>query len=164
VVKAPTDVKVTVNGQLTSRRSAEEEFQTPELKSGLTYSYVFRAEVVRDGQPVTRTQRLVVRAGQRSLVDFSDLREVKPEAATVKVVLPPGARFYVNGSHVPTREMSTTFETPPLVPGKVYRYNFEARFTGPERSEVLEEKLLVEGGKQFTVNFATQAAARLSRR
>jgi uncharacterized protein (TIGR03000 family) len=164
VVKAPADVKVTVNGQLTNRRSTEEEFQTPELKPGYTYSYVFQAEAVRDGKPVTRTQRVVVRAGQRSQVDFSDLRTGNAETATVKVVLPPGASFYVNGTHVPTRTASTTFQTPPLTSGQVYRYNFEARFTGSERSEVLEEKVLVEGGKEVTVDFAARAAVRLSRR
>jgi uncharacterized protein (TIGR03000 family) len=164
VVKAPTDVKVTVNGQVTSRRSTEEEFQTPELKPGFLYSYVFQAEVVREGKPVTRTQRVTVRAGQRSLVDFNDLRAGNVETATVKVVLPPAARLYVDGKHIPTTSASSTFETPRLDPGRVYRYNLEVRFTGSQQSEVLAEKVLVEAGKEVTVDFAARAAQSLSRR
>jgi uncharacterized protein (TIGR03000 family) len=164
VVKAPADVKVTVNGQVTSRRSTEEEFQTPELKPGHLYSYVFQAEVVREGKPVTRTQRVMVRAGQRSLVDFNDLRAGNAETATVKVVLPPAGRLYVDGKHIPTTSAHSTFETPRLDSGRVYRYNLEVRFADSQGSEVLAEKVLVEAGKEVTVDFAARVAHRLSRR
>ena len=73
VIKAPMDVRITVNGQLTDRQSAEQIFTTPDLQPGKTYSYDFRAEAVRDGKTVTRTQTVIVKAGRESRADFGDL-------------------------------------------------------------------------------------------
>jgi len=164
-VKAPADAKVTVNGQLTDRRSSDEEFLTPDLKPGYTYSYLFRVEAVRDGKPVTRTQRIVVRAGQKTEVDFSDLQVAGPvDTARVTVVLPVGARFYVDGTAIPVPGARSTFETPRLEPGKTYHYNLEARLTLEGRSEVLKQRVKVQAGKELTVNFVEKVTARLSRR
>jgi uncharacterized protein (TIGR03000 family) len=73
IVKAPLDVRVTVNGAVTERTKTEQVFTTPALDAGRSYSYEFKAEAVRDGKTVTRTQKVVVKAGRQSDADFSDL-------------------------------------------------------------------------------------------
>jgi uncharacterized protein (TIGR03000 family) len=73
IVKAPTDARVTVNGQATALAQEEQVFTTPSLDPNQNYVYIFKAEVTRDGKPVARTQRVRVRAGQEARVDFSEL-------------------------------------------------------------------------------------------
>jgi uncharacterized protein (TIGR03000 family) len=160
IVKAPADVKMTVNGQATALRGTSEEFLTPELKAGHVYSYVFKIEAIRDGKPVTRTQRVVVRAGQKSEVDFSDLAEETRRTAKVTVVLPKNAHLYVDGVAIEVQGNTGTFETPKLQQGKVYHYNMEARRKGEERGESLTQRVKVEAGKEVKVDFTELAAAR----
>ena len=73
IVKAPTDARITVNGQATALTQEEQTFTTPALEPNQNYVYVFKAEVTRDGKPIARTQRIRVRAGSEARVDFSEL-------------------------------------------------------------------------------------------
>ena len=100
VIKAPMDVRITVNGQATDRQSAEQIFTTPDLQPGKTYSYDFRAEAVRDGKTVTRTQTVIVKAGQESRADFGDLTAADAPAH-VTITAPADARLTVDGVEIP---------------------------------------------------------------
>jgi uncharacterized protein (TIGR03000 family) len=57
-------------------------FQTPLLEPGQLYYYDLRAEVERDGKTITRTQRVIVRAGAVTRAAFNDL----PSTGTVLTV------------------------------------------------------------------------------
>ncbi len=70
VVSLPADAKLTANGQLTKTLSAKRVFATPELEAGKTYSYTFKMELVKDGQTIEQTQKVVVRAGEETKVNF----------------------------------------------------------------------------------------------
>src|SRR5947209_5545369 len=72
-VKAPLDVRVKFNGQLARRSAEEESFATPALEKGQKYSYQVVAEAERDGKTVTLTKKVSVKAGEQSMVDFSEL-------------------------------------------------------------------------------------------
>ena len=48
--------------------SASRTFVTPALQTGVEYSYNLKAEVVRDGQTYSTTQRVTVRSGAESKV------------------------------------------------------------------------------------------------
>ena len=100
VIKAPMDVRITVNGQPTDRQSAEQIFTTPDLQPGITYSYDFRAEAVRGGKTVTRTQTVIVKAGQESQADFGDLTAADAPAH-VTITAPADARMTVDGVEIP---------------------------------------------------------------
>jgi uncharacterized protein (TIGR03000 family) len=158
LVKAPPEAIVTVNGQRTNRRSAEETFQTPNLRPGHTYSYVFKAEVDRDGEKVTRTRRVVVRAGQDSVVDFSELATRRP--AKVKVVLSPGtrARLFVNGAAFGSAAATRTYETPELPVGKRYYYAIKAELTSSGETRTVNRRITVEAGQTATVDLREPAA------
>ena len=54
-------------------QEGRQTFVTPDLEPGQTYTYIFKAEMDRDGQKVTRTKRIRVQVGLKTEVDFSDL-------------------------------------------------------------------------------------------
>jgi uncharacterized protein (TIGR03000 family) len=165
IVKAPADAVITVNGQETTRRKTEELFLTPDLRPGYTYAYLFKARAVRNGKTVNRTQRILVRAGQESRVDFSDLGKSGPrEVARVKVLMPRDARLYVDGVAVGSTGATRTFETPALEAGQVYSYTFKAEVVRSGRTQSRSKRIKVEAGKEVTVNFRDLGSVQAVRR
>jgi uncharacterized protein (TIGR03000 family) len=154
VVKAAADVKITVNGHVTARRATEESFLTPKLPAGRPFAYVFQAEAMRDGKKVTRTERITVRAGQKTAVDFSDLDRVavSAEPAQVTVVLPRGAQLYVNGVAM-AADGKQTFLTPKLDRGKKFFYTVKAELLRDGRKVTESQRVSVQAGSSVTVDF-----------
>jgi uncharacterized protein (TIGR03000 family) len=71
VVTLPADATLTVDGYLTKQTSAQRTLVTPALRPGESFTYTLVAETTQDGQPVTQTQRVSVRAGQVTPVSFA---------------------------------------------------------------------------------------------
>jgi uncharacterized protein (TIGR03000 family) len=72
VVTLPTaDAKVWFGKSPTTQTGKVREYQSPPLDADATYTYEIRAEWMSDGEPVTRTRTVRVRAGQRIPVDFT---------------------------------------------------------------------------------------------
>lgn len=72
VVSLPADAKLFVQDQQMTGRSTERTFITPALETGYTYTYTLRAEVIRDGQKLTETKTVSVRARHTSRVSFTE--------------------------------------------------------------------------------------------
>jgi uncharacterized protein (TIGR03000 family) len=72
VVNLPADAKLLFDGRVTSSTEAVRRFVTPELETGVDHSYTLTAQVVRNGQTLTATQVVTVRAGQTSEVRLND--------------------------------------------------------------------------------------------
>jgi len=68
VVSLPADARLTFDGAATEARSALRTFLSPPLERGQAYYYTVRAETVRNGQTLSTTKQVVVRAGQESRV------------------------------------------------------------------------------------------------
>ncbi len=81
VVELPADAKLYIDDLPMKTTSGVRSFNTPTLEPGQTYYYMVRAEVVRDGKPVTESRRILVRAGQTAKASFKDM-----EAETVTTV------------------------------------------------------------------------------
>jgi uncharacterized protein (TIGR03000 family) len=164
MVKAATDVKVTFNGVATNRRSEEEVFLTPDLRPGRTYAYQVKAEAYRDGKKVTRTRRVLVRAGTRSRVDFSDMGTAVAsndgESARVTVLLPQDTRLYIAGKAYGTTSKQT-FTTPRLKKGKSYHYSIKAERLDDGQADV--RRVNVQAGKEVTVDFRQRNLASADR-
>ncbi len=64
VVTLPADAKLTVGGVATKATSERRVFVSPELKPGRTYQYVFKAEVVRNGKPLSWEEKVTIEAGK----------------------------------------------------------------------------------------------------
>jgi uncharacterized protein (TIGR03000 family) len=70
VVSLPAEAKLIIDDRTTVSTSAVRTFATPVLEAGKEYYYTLKAEVVRDGQTVTTTERVAVRAGQTSRISL----------------------------------------------------------------------------------------------
>jgi uncharacterized protein (TIGR03000 family) len=155
VIKAAADVRITFNGQATPRRSTEETFLTPELAPGRTYAYRVVASAVRDGKPVTRDQRITVRAGRRTVLDLTNLGDERTvealgDPAKVTVLMPQGARLSIDGQDF-GRSTKQTFTTPKLEKGRKFYYTIQ--------TETDVRRVTVESGKTVTVDFRTRKVA-----
>ena len=72
-VRLPADAKLFIDDVACPLTSETRSFTTANLKQGEKYFYVVRAEVVRNGTPVSETQRVVFQAGQQVSVAFTNL-------------------------------------------------------------------------------------------
>jgi uncharacterized protein (TIGR03000 family) len=82
-VKLPERARLYVDGvaaPLTA--SATRTFDTPQLQPGKDYSYTLKAELVRDGQTLTASKRVVFRTGESVTVDLNDLRSAASVASS----------------------------------------------------------------------------------
>jgi uncharacterized protein (TIGR03000 family) len=60
-----------VDGRKSPSNEANRVFSTPPLPAGREFAYMLTAEVVRNGQKETFTQKVPFRAGERVEVDFT---------------------------------------------------------------------------------------------
>jgi|SRR5579871_3923056 len=87
IVELPADAKLYVDDRLMQTNSERRVFSSPRLEDGQTYYYILRAEVVRDGQTLSDTKRVLVRAGdvvEASFRDLEHLAAVGTNAATAR--------------------------------------------------------------------------------
>jgi uncharacterized protein (TIGR03000 family) len=70
VVKLPEDAKLTVDDTLTKGSSSVRKFTTPALNPQKRYYYNLIGEIVRDGQTLTVTKRIELRAGEEASVSL----------------------------------------------------------------------------------------------
>jgi uncharacterized protein (TIGR03000 family) len=161
-ITAPPGLRLTVDGQPLALQTPVQTFETPALEPGHTYSYVFRAEGLRDGKAAVRERKVTVRAGEAARVDFTDLTAKAP--ARVTVVLPSDARLIVEGVTYTEGAAKRTFDTPDLEAGRTYAYLMRAEVTREGRVLKQEQRVQVEAAKEVTVEFkelpALQAAQR----
>jgi uncharacterized protein (TIGR03000 family) len=69
-VWVPYDAKVSINGLETKSTGSRRQFVSFGLKSGLSYKYVVKAQVVRSGQTQEDTRTVTLTAGQVTAVAF----------------------------------------------------------------------------------------------
>lgn len=69
-VWVPYDAKVSVNGLETKSTGSRRQFVSFGLKPGLSYKYVVKAQVVRNGQTQDDTRTVTLTAGQVTAVAF----------------------------------------------------------------------------------------------
>ena len=73
LVELPADAKLYVDDHVMRTTAGRREFRTPSLARGQTYFYILKAEIVRDGDVVTDTKRILVRAGETATASFGDM-------------------------------------------------------------------------------------------
>jgi uncharacterized protein (TIGR03000 family) len=73
LVDLPADAKLYIDDQLMKTTSEHRTFNTPRLDVTQTYYYELRAEVVRDGKPVSMTKRITLKAGEVVRARFGDM-------------------------------------------------------------------------------------------
>jgi uncharacterized protein (TIGR03000 family) len=69
-VQVPYDAKVIINGRETRSTGSRRQYCSSGLKPGVTYTYVVRAQVIRNGKVQEDTQTVKLAAGQITAVTF----------------------------------------------------------------------------------------------
>jgi uncharacterized protein (TIGR03000 family) len=169
IVQMPTDALLLVDGQLVNLRSSGQPILTPELQPDRDYYYIVRAQAVRDGATVEDARRVIVRAGHSSRVTL-DLSAASAQAksaaqpARITVRVPEDAKLSVDGTVRSTSGDRRTFVTPELEPGKAYYYEFKADFVRDGESRSQQRRVVVEAGKNVTVDLRESAEVAASQR
>lgn len=70
-VNLPADAKLLFNGTAANGTGAARTFTTPPLEFGREYAYDLTAEVMRDGKMERATERVVLRAGEKTTVTLA---------------------------------------------------------------------------------------------
>ena len=78
-VWAPAKAKITINGFETTTKGSKRRYVSSGLQPGLTYKYVIRAELPRDGKMAEETKTVYLTAGSSEGVAFGFNR--KPVSA-----------------------------------------------------------------------------------
>ncbi len=73
VVRLPADARLYADGQPLRLTGAERRFTTPELPGGMEFTYRITAEYERNGEVVSVSKRVAVRAGGSETIEFADL-------------------------------------------------------------------------------------------
>ena len=71
VVTLPEDAKLTIDGSATTSTSSVRTFETPDLKTGKTYSYTLEATFQVDGKAVVVSKKVQIEAGKTTNIDLS---------------------------------------------------------------------------------------------
>ena len=72
-VKLPPGATLYVDDRKSPSQELVRSFSTPPLPAGREFAYLIKAELVRNGQPESFTQKVPFRAGERVVVDFTSL-------------------------------------------------------------------------------------------
>ena len=83
----------------------------------------------------------------------------EPAPATIEVTLPADARLTVDGEETRSASGHRRFITPPLQPGRSFRYTFTARFVRADQTITVERSVVVQAGRETFVSLDLPAEA-----
>lgn len=146
---------------------AERSFVTPAIEAGRDFQYTMKVEYVRDGQAVTDSKKVFVRAGETSTVEFADSAALaaapSDKAATVVTVsLPAGAKLYVGDKLTDVAPGTNEYRTPELVKGQDYVYEFKAEMLVAGKAASRKERVAFKGGEAVKVDFTDMGGERMA--
>jgi uncharacterized protein (TIGR03000 family) len=149
IVLAPASAKLYAEGQATTLTGTQRVFLTPDLSAGRDFQYSLKLE----GETGTETKQVVVRAGHRTVVDFTG-PAVEKAASPVTVNLPANAKLFVDGVPATVAGGTTKFRTPELVKGKAFTYEFRAEVEKADgRTDVQTRTVTFKAGEPVSVDF-----------
>src|SRR6516225_9725771 len=62
-VTLPSEAKLIIDDRITASTAAKRVFVSPPLDPGMDYTYTIKVEMIRDGQFMTASKDIIVRAG-----------------------------------------------------------------------------------------------------
>ena len=79
--------------------------------------------------------------------------------ARIRILVPAGARGWVDNQETMQTGTDRSFDSPPLTPGKEYTYNVTARWTCPDGKEVVKTRQVdVQANAAVSVDLTQPAA------
>jgi len=71
VVSLPAEATLSIDGYVSTQTSSVRQLTTPPIQPGQEFTYTLVAETTQNGQRVSKTETVTVRAGQRAPVTFN---------------------------------------------------------------------------------------------
>ena len=126
-VLVPADARIYVNDLATSSVGTERQYLSRNLRNGARYNYQVRAEVVRNGKPVTETKSIKLAAGQNVELAFDFTAEAQTAsseapATTLTVNVPADAKVYLAGKETKSSGTAREFTTSKLQAGQAWNH------------------------------------------
>jgi len=162
VVRVPADAKLFADGQATTLAGTERVFQTPDLTAGRDFQYTLKVEFADGADTKSVSKQVIVRAGHRTVVDFTPTADTVTSSITVN--LPANAKLFVDGVATSSTGGTHAFKTPELTRGKAYVYKFSAEIERDGKTEVESREVTFKAGEPVNVNFTEPAAVRTASR
>jgi uncharacterized protein (TIGR03000 family) len=152
-VVVPQEAKVYVNGQLTRTPGPVRRYVSPGLARGRSYTYEVRAEVMRDGQPVSQTKKVRLRAGQTADLAFQLPAETDVETM-LTLNLPEDAKVTLDGRATKATGLLRKFATTKLVRGEEWAdYPVVVSIEREGRTLTRTENVTLVGGETRELTF-----------
>ena len=73
IVRLPADARLFADGRALTQSGMERKFVSPALPANQDFTYRFRVEYERDGETISVTKKVSVRAGGTATIEFTDL-------------------------------------------------------------------------------------------
>ena len=127
VVRLPADAALFAEGRRLSLSSDTRRFVSPPLPSNGDYTYNFRVEYARNGETISRTKSVSVRAGGQFSVDFDDTLSGRPAPLAPQQMPSALPTTTTQLPTVPMPAAAAPAGVPNPVPGKA---------TAPERAKI----------------------------
>lgn len=108
LVRLPADARLYAGDKPLNLTGTERKFITPELPVGQDFTYRFRAEFERDGETISVTKRITVRANATAALEFTDFTTARPSSQPQQLPL---------SDRAPTIAMATAAAKPAATPG-----------------------------------------------
>ncbi len=162
VVYVPEDATLFVNDHQMKTKGVERRFAGGKLEAGRTYDYDVRAEMVRNGAKLVRTQRVHLRAGhlEELAFDFSDtvapIQTVGFEVPETKltVVVPEDASVFLAGEDTISVGKVRKFVTTDLASGQAWKdYEIRVEVERNGKTIVKSKKISLHAGDTRQLDF-----------
>lgn len=123
IVRLPADATLFAEGRRLNLAGETRRFVTPPLPAGADYQYAFRVEYARNGETITRTKSITIRAGGSATIEFDEGLSLKPGTLTTPESRP--------------QQMPAPATNAPLVPAPAPIYAGASTAKGtPERAKI----------------------------
>jgi uncharacterized protein (TIGR03000 family) len=161
IVEVPAEAKIYVNDRLTTTPGAIREYVSRNLVRGYNYTYEVRAEMEVDGQTVSETKKIDLRAGQNVKLAFNLSPAASEEVETsITVKVPADAKVNLGGNDTKAKGETRTFRTSALRKGtewKDYTVVVTSTIDGVEVTK--EQTFDLQAGEEKELSFDFDAAS-----
>jgi len=175
-VRAPNSAEVWVQDQKLEQNGEDRKFISPALPANRTVSYNVRASWYEDGETVTATQQIQVKAGDQKRVTFFDSSSSSSQesnsqptppapsadqdtgAARIEMHVPAGAQVWIEGKKMTSTGDVRRFVSPRLTPGQAYTYDIRVSWNENGREVRKDRQVTLRAGDQQKIEFPSDNA------
>jgi uncharacterized protein (TIGR03000 family) len=163
-IVVPAEAKVLVNGRETTSNGSSRRFVSRGLEPGYRYTYKLDVEVERDGQKLSESKTVTLRAGQSVNLEFEfdytgEQPAAEPVAAnpvrtSVTLHVPAEAKLILAGSESPSTGEVREFSTTKLAPGQIWDgYTIRVELERDGQTVTREKTLSLVAGQTYDLSF-----------